>query len=212
MGLPGDGIDAEIARLEKRKLNKMMPDIPLIANLCTSAGNNSLDGKISEFEHLMEKFYPYVQGFEINVSCPNQVGVTNMQKEAYITQIVKAVKTHNLYLAFQFKAKERKALLVKIAPLTRERDAEQGIFNNYENIRDLRPEDLAIIAEVCEGKVDGITATNTAQEHDFRDKTQITTATGETITGGMSGKGLYSQSLATIKALREHTTLPLIGV
>jgi dihydroorotate dehydrogenase len=32
------------------------------------------------------------------------------------------------------------------------------------------------------------------------------------ITGGMSWKGLYPQSLATVKALSKETNLPLIGV
>jgi dihydroorotate dehydrogenase len=53
MGLPGDGIDAEIMRLEKRKQKNMMPTVPLIANLCTSVNNTTLEGKIDEFKSLM---------------------------------------------------------------------------------------------------------------------------------------------------------------
>jgi dihydroorotate dehydrogenase len=176
MGLPGDGIDAEIARLEKRKLKGMMPNVPLIANLCNSAGTSTLEGKIAEFKLLMEKLYPYVQGFEINVSCPNQCGVTNMQAEENIKKLVCAVKENNEHLAVQHGV-ERKTLLVKIAPLTRELDTEKQEFKNLENIKDLTPEGLKIIASVCEGNVEGITATNTAQEHDFREKPKITTST-----------------------------------
>jgi dihydroorotate dehydrogenase len=163
----------------------MMPKIPLIANLCTSAGNSSTEGKIEEFKLLMTKLYPFVQGFEINVSCPNQCGVTSMQAEETIKQIVQAVKQQNEQLAVSHKG-ERKALLIKIAPLTRERDSSTNTFKHPEHIKDLTPEGLKIIANVCEGKVDGITATNTAQEHDFTASTSIRTATGGMITGGMS--------------------------
>jgi dihydroorotate dehydrogenase len=128
-----------------------------------------------------------VQGFEINVSCPNQCGVTSMQTEQHITQIINTVKQHNETLAVQNQT-ERKALLIKIAPLTRERNRETKTFNNTENIKDLTPDGLKMIASVCEGNVDGIVATNTAQEHNFTEHTPIITASNTTITGGMSGR------------------------
>jgi dihydroorotate dehydrogenase len=154
----------------------MMPKVPLIANLCNSAVTSTLEEKIIEFKQLMEKLYPYVQGFEINVSCPNQHGVTDMQAEKTIQKLLTSIKTHNEYLATTHKI-ERKALLVKIAPLTKEWNIENQEFKTMDNIKDLTPEGLKIVTSICEENVDGITATNTAQEHDFREKTHITTST-----------------------------------
>ena len=103
--------------------------------------------------------------------------------------------------------------MVKIAPLTRERDPITKEFKNPENIKDLTPEGLRMIVAACEANdIDGITATNTAQEHDFVNETKILRPDGVTITGGMSGKELFPTSLNTVRELRENTKLPVIGV
>jgi dihydroorotate dehydrogenase len=49
----------------------MMPEIPLFANICNSRITPDNE-KINELKYIMEKLYPYVQAFEINISCPNQ--------------------------------------------------------------------------------------------------------------------------------------------
>jgi dihydroorotate dehydrogenase len=163
MGLPGDGIKAEVERLAARQQAGRMPKVPLIANLCTSASSTTEDEKLSEFEQLMTELYPYVQGFEINVSCPNQGGVCDMQKGDNLKKLLTALKAHNERLAYQ-SGKERKTMLVKISPLTRK----EG-----EEIEDLSQEGLEMIARICDSLVDGITATNTSKEHNFKHQTQI---------------------------------------
>jgi dihydroorotate dehydrogenase len=77
-------------------------------------------------------------------------------------------------------------LLVKIAP-------------------DLAAESIAEITETCESLgAAGLIATNTTIDH--------TKLEGTDESGGLSGSLLRSRSTAIIRALREQTTLPIIGV
>jgi dihydroorotate dehydrogenase len=57
--------------LEKRKKENMMPEIPLGANLCNSLITKA-EEKIDEFKEEMLSLYPYMDYFEVNISCPNQ--------------------------------------------------------------------------------------------------------------------------------------------
>jgi len=57
--------------LAKRKRENMMPDVPLGANLCNSLITKP-EQKIEEFKYEILALYPYVDFFEINISCPNQ--------------------------------------------------------------------------------------------------------------------------------------------
>jgi dihydroorotate dehydrogenase len=134
-----------------------------------------------------------------------------MQEEKNIQQIIHSVKEYNQQLALQH-GTERKALLVKIAPLTRQREYETQEIKNPDHIEDLTPEGLDILVSASEGNVDGITATNTTKEHNFKEKTQIITATGGQIYGGMSGKELHPQAVTTVKEVRKRTNLPIMGV
>ena len=81
----------------------------------------------------------------------------------------------------------RKPILLKIAP-------------------DLTEDDLAAIISVCEQHgIAGIVATNTTLDH-----SAITRAPDEA--GGLSGSPLRAKSTALIRAIRERTRLPIIGV
>ena len=62
---------------------------------------------------------------------------------------------------------------------------------------------MSLIANVCnESHIDGVTATNTSQEHDYI--TNIKTSDAHIIQGGLSGLSLHARSLKTVQALRSQ--------
>ncbi len=204
MGLPGNGLAETIKMLEERKKNNMMPDIPLWANLCNSAITKPED-KISEFKDEMLGLYPFVDFFEINVSCPNQAGVCSLQSE--VENILDKLTKYNEFLA-QDNNTKRKLLFVKISPLTRNEEMpEDGTIEWLKS--------LAKIFNKYEWKwLDWVIATNTAKEHRHKNKTKITTSSWDIITGWASGKQIQKIALRTVEKLREFLSpqIPIIWV
>lgn len=204
MWLPGDWIDWEVKRLYERKKLWLMPNIPIIANLCNSARTTD-DCKTDEFLHLMDKLYLFIDWFEVNVSCPNQCWVTSMQQEIVLHKLLTKIKNHNKKLALRYWC-ERKTILVKIAPLTKNED-------NPEDIKDLTIEWLELIANVCNDVwIDWVTATNTSQEHNY--DTQIIKPDKWIIKWWRSWLWLNAQSLRTVRELRKRLVsfIPVIWV
>ena len=204
MWLPWDGLENEVKRLAKRKELWLMPNIPIIANLCNSLLTQAED-KTDEFLFMMDKLYPYVDWFEINVSCPNQCWVTSMQKEKVLKDLLIKVTQYNKLLALRNLC-ERKTILVKIAPLTK-------YENEPERIKDLSKDGLEIIANVCnEVWIDWVTATNTSQEHEY--DTKIIKPDWSIIKWWLSWLWLHEQSLKTVSELRKvlNRTIPIIWV
>lgn len=206
MWLPWDGVENEVKRLAKRKELWLMPNIPIIANLCNSLLTPANE-KTEEFLYLMQQLYPYVDGFEINVSCPNQCWVTSMQQEQVLKELLTKVENYNKKLALKFWI-ERKTLLVKIAPLSK-----NEFENNWKPIKDLTLSWLEIIANVCNDVwIDWVTATNTSQEHEY--DTKIIKPDGWIISWWLSWLWLHKESLRTVKELRKKLdkTIPIIWV
>jgi len=204
MWLPWDWIENEVKRLAKRKELWLMPNIPIIANLCNSL-LTPVNEKTEEFLYLMQQLYLYVDSFEINVSCPNQCWVTSMQQEQVLKELLTKVQNYNKVLSLKFWI-ERKTILVKIAPLTKNED-------NPENIKDLTLSWLEIIANVCNDIwIDWVTATNTSQEHYY--DTKIVKPDWWVIKWWLSWLWLHKQSLRTINELRQKLdkTIPIIWV
>ncbi len=207
MWLPWDWVKNEVKRLAKRKELGLMPNIPIIANLCNSLLTLS-DEKTEEFIYLMQELYSYVDWFEINVSCPNQCWVTNMQQEQILKDLLIKIEDRNKLLSIRNWC-ERKTIIVKIAPLTK--------FENYSDnkpfIKDLTLEWLEIIANVCnEVWIDWVTATNTSQEHKY--DTKIIKSDWWVIKWWLSWLWLHRQSLKTVNELRKRLdkTIPIIWV
>jgi len=160
MWLPWPWIDSIVKQLEERKQKNMMPHIPIFANLCNSL-NTKNGEKINEYIELMTKLYPYVDWFEINISCPNQKWVCDTQKsEKDLSEIIQWAQKANERLALEYWV-EKKVILVKVWPLTKHED-------EPEKIQDLTIDWLKLIADVCNRyRVDGVVATNTVKEHDW---------------------------------------------
>jgi len=204
MWLPGPGLDDVIIMLAKRKRENMMPDVPLGANLCNSLITKP-EQKIEEFKYEILALYPYVDFFEINISCPNQSWVCSLQSEVW--NILKELTKYNKELSERLNI-ERKLLFVKISPLTQ----------NTNSPEDWTVEWLKSLADIFNEYnwkwLDWVIATNTAKEHKYKNKTQIKTPNGWTITGWASGKQIQETSIKTVQKLREFLDkkIPIIGV
>lgn len=215
MWLPWKGVLREIKRLERRKKDWMMPNIPIIANLCNSLSSQTDEQKIDEFKSLISELYGYVDWFEINISCPNQWWVCDIQtQESKLRKLLEEIiklrdaKYNSYYRDFWWKWAEKKSIIVKIAPLTQYGESSK-------KIKDLSLEWLDIIARVCsEVWVDAVTATNTSQEHNYWLRTQIIKKDWKIIYGWLSWLGLHERSLETVRVLREslNKAIPIIWV
>ena len=193
MWLPGPWLEEVIKMLEKRKKENMMPKVPLGANLCNSLKTKP-EEKIDEFKDEMLALYPYVDFFEINVSCPNQAWVCSLQSEVW--NILEELTKYNKDLSKKFNI-ERKLLFVKISPLSQ----------NPKNPEDWTIEWLRSLAWIFnkykQKWLDWVIATNTAKEHSHKQKTKIKTPSWQIITGWASWKQIQEISLKTVKKLRE---------
>jgi dihydroorotate dehydrogenase len=180
--------------LEARKNTWMMPKVPLIANLCNSAITPENE-RCSEYTTLMRNLAPYASWFEINISCPNQCGVWEIQKEeSKLYELLSdVVKTRNSLMTDN----KKHLIFVKVAP-------------------NLDEQAISIIAWVCNNVwIDGITATNTSTNHNYRGKDWkwlIEKPDWSIILGWMSGKPLHQESLRTIREFRKklYSTIPII--
>ena len=204
MWLPGPGLDEVVKMLEKRKAENNMPSIPLWANLCNSLITKP-EEKIQEFKDEMLALYPYVDYFELNVSCPNQAWVCSLQSEVW--NILKEITSYNEELSKKIKT-GKKLLFVKISPLTQNPDSPEDWTEEW-------LKDLANIFNQYKWKwLDWIIATNTAKEHKYKNKTQIKTPNWWIITWWASGKQIQEISIKTVKKLREFLdkNIPIIWV
>jgi dihydroorotate dehydrogenase len=203
MWLPWNGLNETISMLADRKYEWMYPQVPIWANLCNSEITKPED-KIDECKQMMLALYSYVDYFEINISCPNQAGVCGLSQQLEV--ILKELTTYNDVLAYTFWKKNK--LFVKISPLT----------INPDNPVDGTEEWLETLAGICNKYADdwvhAVIATNTAQEHEYKDQTQIKKPNWDTITWGASGKQIQERSRETASKLRPilDSQIPIIWV
>lgn len=203
MWLPWNGLNETVSMLAERRYKWMYPQIPIWANLCNSAITKPED-KIDEFKQMMLALYPYMDYFEINISCPNQAGVCWLSQQ--LEGILQELTLYNSVLAHSFWKKNK--LFVKISPLT----------VSLNNPVDGTEEWIETLAEICNNYMDdwvhGVIATNTAQEHEYKDQTQIKTSNWDIITGWASWRQIQERSKKTVSKLREtlDKNIPIIWV
>ena len=203
MWLPSIWIEDIVKRLSIRVRKNMMPEVPLFANLCNNL-ITPVNEKTNELKYLMEKLFPFVQAFEINISCPNQKWVCSISTQ--LENLLKDLKSYNETLAVKNNTSPRK-LLLKISPLS------TNELSGTCDIQDGIQEKLELIAQICNThKIDWIIATNTQKEH-TRD-IKIITASWETIRWWASWKMIQEISLKTVEELRKilDKKIPIIWV
>lgn len=107
---------------------------------------------------MIEKLFPYIDVFELNISCPNQQGVCDLQSNGQqLNKLLGTIQDKNKELAYISK-KEKKPIIVKISPIT---DYE----GQPEKIKDITLSQLKDIVDICkQQQIEGITAVNTTKE------------------------------------------------
>jgi len=168
MGLPGIGAEKVAERLS----NYIDTKVPLTINLMSTPGKKG-DAVLKDLEGTVKafKFFPFVDRFELNISCPNthsSSGKIDARKE-YQKQLADMLE---IVLSTSFPEKQT---YLKVSP-------------------DLDAEGVNEILEVSNDyKVTGFTTTNTTTNHDSR---FIINSPGK---GGASGNAVYESSLRVQK-------------
>jgi dihydroorotate dehydrogenase len=138
LGFNNDGAEAIAARLQKLKNSGRWPRVPVGINIGKSMSTPLADATadyLDSFERL-RKFADYIV---VNVSSPNTPGLRELQDDAALSQLLRAIADKN--------TDSGKPIIVKIAP-------------------DLSPDELDRIVSTCEtNKVAAIIATNTTLDH-----------------------------------------------
>lgn len=182
-----------ISEMEKRQRKNMMPNWPLWFSLTNTATTKDED-KINEFNYEMEKTYLFYDYFVVNIGCPNQKWVIELQHN--LENILDGVTKQNDKLAKKYWI-PRKKIFVKIPPLTKD----------PENPEDLTQKQLQLIAEIVNKFKDrwvvAIVATNTAKEHNHKNETKILTQDWAILTWWASWKQIQEQSLNTVRELKK---------
>jgi dihydroorotate dehydrogenase len=132
-----------------------------------------------DYLRLFRRLYEFGDYFVVNVSCPNVVGLTSMQTESQLLEIVEPM------LEFRRGQNEYKPILVKISP-------------------DLSFAQIDELISVVTGTlVDGIVATNTTTE---REGLHISRKKLDAIgRGGLSGGPLTRRALEVVRYVHEKT-------
>ncbi len=132
MGFNNEGIDALVARLKKRKKNKIVIGGNIGKNK-TTPNENAID----DYEICFEKLYPYVDYFVVNVSSPNTPDLRSLQDKEPLQKLLRHI------ILLRSKKEKTKPVLLKIAP-------------------DLSESQIDDVLDILEQEnVDGIIATNT---------------------------------------------------
>jgi dihydroorotate dehydrogenase len=185
MGFNNNGAQAVAATLRKAGAHAIRP-IPLGVNIGKTKVT-PLDRAVDDYLQSFGLLADYADYFAINVSSPNTPDLRKLQGDAYLPELLKALKTANHERAEKLGTKEI-PLLLKIAP-------------------DLSfPEIDSVLANIQEFGFDGIIATNTTISR------PVLADANET--GGLSGKPLFPRSLEIVNYISRETAgkLPIVAV
>ncbi len=171
--------------VENIQLNK--PNIIIAGNI--SKNTSSINEEAAkDYESAFALLYDFVDMFVVNISCPNVVGLSDLQDISYLSDIIDKLISMRMYFD------DYKPILLKISP-------------------DIHEAHLDDIINYCMlSGVDGVVATNTTTS---REGLSISQDKIEKIcNGGLSGAPLFKRSLEFIKYIHKKSggKLPIIGV
>ena len=181
------GINNKGAKNAVEHLKKEHPHVIVAANISKNSSSMNEDAA-KDYESAFALLYDFVDMFVINISCPNVVGLTDLQDISFLSDIMD--KLINLRMYFD----EYRPILVKLSP-------------------DMHTSQLDEIIDYCMmSGIDGVVASNTTRSRDGLTAGQE--KIDEIGTGGMSGAPLFSKSLAMVKYISKKSdgNLPIIGV
>ncbi|HLI08815.1 MAG TPA: quinone-dependent dihydroorotate dehydrogenase [Ktedonobacteraceae bacterium] len=187
MGFPNDGADAIAERLARRP----KPNIPVGWSIGKSKVTPQEEA-VDDYLYSLRKLYDYADFFTINVSSPNTPGLRELQEKEPLQHLLRSIVQEAEALARQMGRETARPVLVKISP-------------------DLSKGQLDDMIEVCLAcRIRGIIATNTTLSREGLSEG----SEHVTETGGLSGRPLFSGSLATVRYLCQKLDgrIPVIGV
>ncbi len=186
MGFNNNGCEAIAAALRKSGAHKKRP-IPLGINIGKSR-TTPLDQAVEDYLASFHALADYADYLTVNVSSPNTPDLRKLQGDAYLPELLGALKEASVKRAKKLGTKPL-PLLLKIAP-------------------DLGFQEIdAILGHIYDLQFDGIIATNTTLA-----RPGALSSANEA--GGLSGKPLFSRSLEIVNYISRATDgkLPIIGV
>lgn len=182
MGFNNDGVEAMVKNLKKRSGKVIIGG---------NIGKNELTPNADAIQDYVTDFhalFDYVDYFVVNVSCPNQQNLRELQEKGPLTAIIQALCDVNA------KMPKQKPILIKISP-------------------DLTHEQLDDIIDIVrETGIAGIVATNTTTSREGLTYTkEFIESIGK---GGLSGAPESKKSTEVIRYLHEKSNgaFPIIGV
>lgn len=182
MGINNLGVKNAVQNLKSKN-----PNIIIAGNI--SKNTTSINEEAAkDYESAFALLYDFVDMFVINISCPNVVGLSDLQDITYLSDIMDKLISMRMYFD------DYKPILLKVSPDI-----------NYAHLDD-------IINYCMLSGVDGIVATNTTTS---RDGLTISEEKIQKIgNGGMSGAPLFNKSLEMVKYinLKSNGKLPIVGV
>lgn len=192
MGFNNIGSEKMAHYLSQTKSRRSKHVQPLWVNVGKSKLTPLEDAKI-DYGTTIERLWPYVDAFVINVSSPNTPELRKLQNEAYLDELLSHCNRLNEDAATRT-GRRRKPMLVKVAP-----DIEEHDFD-------------VILSTVTKSQFDGIVVCNTTIQRPspMNDKEERILNQA----GGLSGRFLHEQSLRMISHAYSTTKgqLTIVGV
>ena len=180
---------AQLAENIKRR----RPDCVLGVNIGNSRSVPISDA-VGDYLKSFDTIYEVADYIAINVSSPNTPNLRDLQRPEMLADLLQHLQRRNEELARRFSLRERRPLLLKIAP-------------------DLTESQIESIVEVAKSaNIAGIIATNTTISRDgLQTPRAEVEASGE---GGLSGMPLQNRSNEIIAQIYRLTggSLPIVGV
>ena len=181
-GINNKGVLYAINNIRKEK-----PRVIIAGNISKNS-TSSNENASNDYERAFSLLYDFVDMFVVNVSCPNVVGLTNLQDITFLSEIFDKLLEQRVYYD------EYKPILVKLSP-----DVPHAQIDT-------------ILEYAMETGIDGVVAGNTTRS---REGLSISQEDIENIgNGGLSGAPVYEKNLSLVKYVHEKTQgkLPIIGV
>ncbi len=181
------GINNKGVRYAMENLRRNRPEIIVAGNISKNSTSINEDAA-KDYEKAFALLYDFVDMFVVNISCPNVVGLSELQDVSFLSDIVDRLLDLRLYYD------EYRPILVKVSP-------------------DIPHQQLDEIIEYCMmSGVDGIVAGNTTRSRDGLTISQD--KIDEIGNGGMSGAPVYRKNLELVRYIHGKTggNLVIIGV
>jgi dihydroorotate dehydrogenase len=188
MGLPNEGAE----RIARRLASLPAPRGLLGANIVKAKTVPATSPEaIEEYAHTLDRLYPYVHYFSINISSPSSPDLRTLNAPADLRRLLDRLTEQNWRRAEQDGIRPR-AMLLKLGP-----DLSDGELDD-------------VLGIAIEKGLDGIVATNTTA-------TRPEALAGNPVgreAGGLSGALLRERSTQVIRTIREKTggALTILGV